>query len=81
MKDFHDKRVTSLYYLAADPAEPMINQDQKTAIVFLWEHSAAGNADATAALSELLLQPFLHPLLREMVYTALTTKPEQAGPA
>ena len=59
----------------------MINPDQKTAIEFLWEHSAAGNTDATAALNELLRQPFLHPLLREMVYTALTSPPTPGDPA
>ncbi|MDD1717431.1 MAG: hypothetical protein LUO88_00005 [Methanoregulaceae archaeon] len=81
MKDFHDRRVTSLYYLIVDPAEPIINQEQKTAIEFLWEHSATGNADATAALNELLHEPFLHPLLREMVFTALTRQPAQGDPA
>ncbi len=80
MKDFHDGTVTSLYYLIADPAEPMINQHQKTAIHILWEKSAAGNANARAALNELLQQPFLHPLLREMVDTALT-RPAQSDPA
>ena len=71
MKDFTDERINLLYYLVLDPSEPMINEDQKIAVVQLSEWASAGDENANRALIALERQPYLHPFLKEMVQMAL----------
>ena len=71
MKDFADERINLLYYLALDPSEPMINEEQKIAVLQLAELASAGDQNAHRALTDLERQPYLHPVLKEMIQMSL----------
>lgn len=67
MFSFTDENVYALYMTVRCDAEPMINDTQREAVHLLGTLAHKGNADALAALHNLVCTPNLHPLLAEMV--------------
>jgi hypothetical protein len=67
MDNITDARVKFLFRIVNDGNEPMLNDQQRTAIKILGDMARSGNESAMKALTELLRAPFIHPLLRETI--------------
>ncbi|MBP1928875.1 hypothetical protein J2741_001422 [Methanolinea mesophila] len=74
MENIRDQNIESLYLIAKRACCDIgIECEQREAVHLLGEIARQGNKEADTALHMLFRAPFLHPLLREMVASDLTT--------